>query len=278
MNQQKSSCDQVIINGILASCDQLIQMPSEADVVYEVIRVISGVPLFIEAHLERMNQSLVLAGFTNRPDINSVKKTVRALTETCSVSQQNIRLNVWQEDGRIQWTGFFVESHYPEPCVYSQGVVTGLLHMERSNPNAKVWQNDLKQAVSQACEARNLYEMILVDSNGFISEGSRSNLFFTCGEKLITAPDESVLEGITRLKLLEIIRRENITLEKREISLSELDSFDGAFITGTSIHLLPVTRIDSWARQSSGQPLIKNLTDKFEELVKHYIDSYLSDL
>jgi len=170
-----------------------------------------------------------------------------------------------------------VESVYPPSAVYKQGVATGLLNMERSNPNAKVWQGDLKEAVARQCTMRNLYEMILVDANDVISEGSRSNLFFTQGNTLITAPDEAVLEGITRLKLLELAEQMKIPLIKREIHVSELESFDGAFITGTSIHLLPVSKIDLWERQSSEQSLIKHLMDQFEKAVKEYENTYTYD-
>ncbi len=274
MNSLTKSSDIVIVDGALKPADQLIPIPQDADVVYEVIRLISGVPVFIEAHLERMNRSLHLAGFTHILDEHMVKEAIHDLVDACSISNQNIRLNLWMNGTRISWSGFFVESHYPEPSIYLEGIATGLLVMERDNPNAKVWQSDFKQAVSLACEKRNLYEMILVDSDGFISEGSRSNLFFTHGKVLLTAPDAAVLGGITRQKLIDLILEKEIPLVKRRIHISELESFDGAFITGTSIHLLPVARIDAWERSSSEQSLIKDLMVQFEWIIQEYISKY----
>ncbi len=274
MNQIKSSYDAVILNGMISKEQSLTPIPSGIPVVYEVIRVMTGVPLFVEDHLERMNQSLMLAGFSTSLDLHTVKEAIHVLTGICSVRDQNIRLNVWQEAGKTLWTGFFVASHYPESAVYGAGVATGLLSMARQNPNAKVWQADLKAVVAQACEVRQLYEMILVDGNGFISEGSRSNLFFSQGGTLITAPDAAVLGGITRQKLLTLVEVNGIPLVKREIAAAELESFDGAFITGTSIHLMPVARIDSWERRSFEQPLIRTLMDQFNETVQEYISAY----
>lgn len=274
MNSLTKPGDIVIIDGKLKPADQLISIPQDADVVYEVIRLISGVPIFIEAHLERMNRSLHLAGFTHLLDTHMVKEAIHDLADECSISNQNIRLNLWMSGNRISWSGSLVESHYPDPSTYLKGIATGLLVMERDNPNAKVWQSDFKQAVSLACEKRNLYEMILVDSDGFISEGSRSNLFFTQGNVLLTAPDAVVLGGITRQKLIRLILEKKIPLVKRKIHVSELESFDGAFITGTSIHLLPVARIDAWVRSSSEQSLIKDLMVQFEWIVQEYISKY----
>ena len=270
MNQQENVCGMVIHNGILKTADELTPFPLNTAVIYEVIRLISGVPLFIEAHLDRMNHSLQLAGVTEKIELPPVREAVKRLTSLCSVSNQNIRLNAWLEEGRIHWTGYFVESHYPDYANYQKGVPTGLLRLERTNPNAKVWPSHLKAVVAQQCADRQLFEMILVDPRELISEGSRSNLFFTQGDTLVTAPDEAVLQGITRLRLMDIIQEKGISLIKREIAVSELETFDGAFITGTSIHLLPVVRMDTWERQSSKQPLIRQLMGLFDEMVQAY--------
>jgi len=270
MNQLQSSCSRILLNGELSASEHRRPIPPGVPVIYEVIRIMGGIPLFLEAHLERLERSLKLAGFVETPDTAAVTAAIHALTKACSVRDQNLRINVWQEDGDVRWTGLFVESHYPDLEMYQQGVSAGLLKMSRSNPNAKVWQEELKAAVATQCELRSLYEMILVDAEDRISEGSRSNLFFTQGDILITAPDEAVLEGITRLKLLEITAEQNIPLIKKPINVADLSSFDGAFITGTSIHLLPVREIDSWERQSAQQPLIRYLMTAFSKTVEEY--------
>lgn len=264
-----SNC-MLLMNGELCAANDVKTAPPEALLIYEVIRVMAGVPLFLEAHIQRLNRSLALAGVNEALSSTVLTESIRTLTESCGISDQNLRLNAWKEGTGLCWTALFVESHYPSPETYHLGVSTGLLQMERSNPNAKVWQAELKAAVSLQCEQRDLFEMILVDSKGFISEGSRSNLFFTQGNTLITAPDEAVLEGITRLQLLEIITARQIPLIKRDISVAELDTFDGAFITGTSIQLLPVRQIDAWERRSSEQPLIQYLMAQFRQAVTSY--------
>lgn len=276
MNQRMTTHDTVLINGETQSAQNLPPIPEDTPVVYEVIRLMSGIPLFVEAHLERLNQSFRIAGFPATLDSISVKRAIHKLAEACAVRDQNLRINAWRLGDDIFWEGFFVESHYPDPSVYKTGVATGLLHMERHHPNAKIWQAELKDIVAVQCEKKGLYEMILVDSEGFLSEGSRSNLFFTQGNTLITAPDRKVLGGITRQMLLELVAQNGIPLIKQDISESQLEEFDGAFITGTSIHLLPVTRIDFWQRPSSTQPMIRNLMKQFEALVSEYESAHHS--
>ncbi len=277
MNQLMTTHDTVLINGATESAQKLPPIPGDTPVVYEVIRLMSGIPLFVEAHLERLNQSFHIAGFPATLDAASVKRAIHKLAKVCAVEDQNLRINAWRRGDSIFWEGFFVESRYPDPSVYKTGVETGLLRMERHHPNAKIWQGELKDIVAVQCEKRSLYEMILVDSEGFLSEGSRSNLFFTQGNTLITAPDRKVLGGITRQMLLELIAQNGIPLIKRDISELQLEDFDGAFITGTSIHLLPVSQIDCWQRPSSEQPMIRNLMEQFEALVSAYKSAYHAD-
>lgn len=256
-----------ILNGEPVPAEGLTQPPADAVLVYEVIRLLSGAPLFLEDHCARLNSSMALAGFDASLSAEALRESFASLVSTCGLTDVNIRVNAWLRNGMLVWTAQFVESHYPAPEAYQNGVDTGLLAWERTNPAAKVWQAGLKETAARICDERSLHEVILIDQQGKLSEGSRSNLFFTQGRKLVTAPDDVVLGGITRLKLLELIESRHLTLERREICTDELDAFDGAFLTGTSIHILPVRSIEVWRRSSSEQPLIVELMQAFRELV-----------
>jgi len=274
MSVFEENCRLGIANGELVSSDSLPEVPAGATLVYEVVRLIAGVPLFLEDHVNRLNRSLSLAALPGGMSLHLLKDRFRALAEACSITDRNIRLDVWRWEADLIWTARFVESHYPSPEAYRDGVAAGLLAWERHNPEAKVWQANLKETVADICAQRDLHELILVDSQGRISEGSRSNLFLTQGERLFTAPDSAVLGGITRLKLLELIEEMGIELVRSEIGVQELETFDGAFLTGTSIHLLPLSSIEAWRRQSARQPLIEALQKAFDEKVTAYIRAH----
>ncbi len=271
MNGLEERCPLGIVNGELAALEKLPETPAAATLVYEVVRLIAGIPLFLEDHVGRLNRSLSLAALPGQLGTDQVRDSFRALAEACSATDRNIRLDVWQQDTALTWTARFAESRYPSPEAYREGVDAGLLAWERHNPEAKVWQANLKETVAGICAQRGLHELILVDSLGRISEGSRSNLFLTRGDCLFTAPDSAVLGGITRMKLLELIDDLGVRLERREIYVHELETFDGAFLTGTSIHVLPLSRIETWRRQSAQQPLVAELQKAFDERVSAYI-------
>ena len=78
-----------------------------------------------------------------------------------------------------------------------------------------------------------------MNENNLITEGSRSNIFFLKGEALTTAPDNVILNGITRKHILEICIENNIRVEFACVKA------DAVFITGTSPMVLPFCCIDN---------------------------------
>jgi branched-chain amino acid aminotransferase len=89
-------------------------------------------------------------------------------------------------------------------------------------------------------------EAILLDTNGFVSEGSGENIFLLHKGKLSTpALSCSNLDGITRNAVIEICKDMNIPLEERCITRDELYIADEIFLTGTAAEITPVREVDN---------------------------------
>ena len=91
----------------------------------------------------------------------------------------------------------------------------------------------------------NAYEAILVNSKGYLTEGSRSNVFLLKGDELFTAPDRSVLGGITRRQIINICLKKGIRINYALIHRNQLADFNTIFMTGTSPGILPFCCISS---------------------------------
>ena len=78
--------------------------------------------------------------------------------------------------------------------LYTEGVKTILYYGERENPNAKIVNDNFRAKVTEEIKKSNAFEAILVDRNGLITEGSKSNIFAIKDGKLITAKAEAVLK------------------------------------------------------------------------------------
>lgn len=236
--------------------------------VYEVIRVSGGVPLFLEEHLDRFFKSASLAQCDIRFSHNEIKIFLYRLIKENNVDEGNLLLS-----SRNNLKAFFIRHKYPEKEWFNTGVTCGILQAERVNPNAKVFQTTVRQKANELIEKEGYYEVLLVDDNGYITEGSRSNVFFISGSHLFTPPGKEVLLGITRQKTLLLAKQLNYKVNEQEILLNDVQSFDAAFITGTSPGILPLSQIDNFKFDARNK-VIQDLRKAYYDLINRNISLY----
>jgi D-alanine transaminase len=98
----------------------------------------------------------------------------------------------------------------------------------------------------QLAREQGAYEAWLVDSDGMVTEGAASNAWIVseAGVVVTRQIDHSILRGITRTTLIEIIAAHGMKLEERKFSLEEALAAREAFITGATTLIMPVVRIN----------------------------------
>ena len=101
----------------------------------------------------------------------------------------------------------------------------------------------------QQASERGAYEAWFVDSEGMVTEGAASNAWIISMAGVIVTRqlDHSILRGITRTTLIEILGAEGLKLEERKFNLDEAFAAREAFITGATTLIMPVVRIDGRA-------------------------------
>ena len=88
-------------------------------------------------------------------------------------------------------------------------------------------------------------DIILLDENDQLTEAPTSNLFLVTGDGTLATPtDDQALRGITRDSILQIAPTLGLTVEQRAIDVEELAEAREVFMTGTSVGVWPVIRID----------------------------------
>jgi branched-chain amino acid aminotransferase len=110
-------------------------------------------------------------------------------------------------------------------------------------------------------------ETILRDTDGHVTEGATSNLFFVDGGTLKT-PSSSLplLPGVTRSVVLELARAEGFPVETGRYGVSDLRAADEVFATNTTWEVRPVTDVDGATPQAG--PMTKLLARLFDERVE----------
>jgi branched-chain amino acid aminotransferase len=88
-------------------------------------------------------------------------------------------------------------------------------------------------------------EALLLDSEGFVAEGSGECFFIVRDGKLITPPNDNSLESITQTTVLELAKDLGIEVERRRITRDEVYISDEAFFTGTAAEITPVNEVDA---------------------------------
>ena len=118
--------------------------------IYEVIRVIDGVPLFLEDHLKRMRQSAYIINYQIERRDNKIEEDIKKLILKNKIENLNIKLLCTDVEGIGQvFLVYFIESFYPPGEYYKVGIHTTLFHYERENPNAKVQMTSFREEVAK---------------------------------------------------------------------------------------------------------------------------------
>ncbi|MFW5890833.1 MAG: aminotransferase class IV, partial [bacterium] len=240
--------------------------------VYDVLKIVNSKPLYLENHLDRLNNSIELAGYKMKYLKGNFKKDIETLVVKSGKTNNNIKTTYFEEEKPVKIL-CMVKSKYPSKEKYKEGYKTILIYEERENPNAKILNEERREIVNKILNELEADEAIFITEDKIVLEGSRTNLFFVKGEKIITSPDERVLLGTTRQKILEICEKNNISVLKREIILDELNFFEAAFVTGTSIDIMPLNRIDS-IKFNTNNKVIRKLTDYYNKEKINYLNNY----
>lgn len=112
-------------------------------------------------------------------------------------------------------------------------------------------------------------EALLLDTDGYVSEGAGENVFIVKNGKIYTPDLASCLDGITRDSIMTIARDMNIEVIEKRITRDEIYCCDEAFFTGTAAEVTPIRELDN-RTIGNGKPgsITEKLQSKFFAAVK----------
>ncbi|MBX5437046.1 MAG: aminotransferase class IV [Alicyclobacillaceae bacterium] len=219
------------------------------DGVYEVVRVYGGRPFLLPWHLERLGQSLAAVDIVNP---HSEHEWVALIGEAVRRSQEAEATVYWQVTrgagprshafpAGAPHVTLIVRPFTPSPASQATAV---LLPDERWS---HVWVktlNLLPNVIAKETARRAGAEEALFVRAGVLTEGSSSNAWFVRDGTLFTHPaDRHILAGVTRRFVLHLAQQAGIPVCERPVGVAELSFMDEVFFTGTTVEVLPVTRI-----------------------------------
>ena len=120
-------------------------------------------------------------------------------------------------------------------------------------------------------------EAIMLDKNGYISEGSGENIFIVKDGNIYTPTTNHCLNGITRQSVIQIAKDLNLQVKEKNLDYDELLNADEAFFTGTAVEITPISKLDNNSiNNGSRGEITKQLQEKFQEIISGHDKSYQS--
>jgi branched-chain amino acid aminotransferase len=97
---------------------------------------------------------------------------------------------------------------------------------------------------NQEATADGYDEALLLDPEGYVSEGAGENVFIVRDGRIYTPDLETALEGITRASVVELAGALGIEVREKRITRDEVYVCDEAFFTGTAAEVTPIRELD----------------------------------
>ncbi len=212
--------------------------------VYESIKVIGGVPIFLADHIERLLESARRLELAHPYKEQLLTEAIGELIRQDHLVDTSLRVQLVGGDHPYLYVFSQNLPTYPE-SYYHKGVGVISYHGERVEPEVKSNALLLNYLAIRRARSEGAFEAVFIDHHGMAVEGTRSNVFGIRGDTLFT-PGTGVLSGVTRKYILQVAREMGMVISYSHTSLHEVLSgfFDEYFISSTSMGALPVRSFD----------------------------------
>lgn len=260
------------------------------DSVYEVTRTYNQIPFLLKEHMQRLQRSADILGMELSYSIpylqEQIKFSLKEFQKQFS-SDAYIRLIVTRgiSDMGLAPTEslqnnfvIIIASQPDNPSWWYEKGVSFIVADTRKTPKQTIDPNcksgnhlphvmALKQAKEQGT-----FDAIMLNQQGFVTEGTSNNIWMVSNDKIITPPLQSgILEGLTRKTVLEILKKEGRPAEERLFYPEQLYEAQECFFTSSTREIVPIVQIDD---KKIGSGLPGPIYKKIHTLYKNFIQQY----
>ncbi len=248
------------------------------DGVYEVVRIYEGEVYELDGHVERLFRSAKEIDLTLQYTIEELKENIEKLVAENNVLDGGIYFQVTR--------GIAPRKHNYDRSVKSH-LVAYPLYFTRPEEKQKTgvtaitvedlrWLRcDIKSLnllynvmMKQKANDNEAFEGIFI-RDGVVTEGTSTNLFIVKDGVYKTHPvNNMILNGITRQRILELFKENNLNVEEVEFTKAELFEADEVFITSTTSEVMPIYEIDD---KKIGNGQVGEKTKEIYDLLIDYI-------
>lgn len=254
------------------------------DGVFEGMRAYNGKIFGLDDHIERLFNSARYIRLEIPMSKEDIKKAVYETLRVNGLTDAYIRLIVSRGIGDLGLD----PRKCPKPTVVIIAKSWGAMYGNLYTKGIKVVTTSTRRIPPECLDVKaktlnylnnilakietfeqNADEGLMLDMQGFVSEGTGDNIFIVKDNVVITpTSNSSILLGITRKTVIEIVKKLKYKFEERNLTLFEVYNADEAFMTGTAAEIVPIREIDGRKIKNCPGEVTLKLMNEFKNMTK----------
>ena len=253
------------------------------DGIWEGIRLVNNTWVFLDEHLDRLFEGCKAIDININLSKNEIKT---ALLETQKINNMSDsaharlmitrgnKIKPFQQPSLSDGINFVIIMEHSDPNPNNDGINLVTVPQVRGLPmsqDPKLNSHSKLNCILACIQANKAGgdEALMLDPYGFVSTTNSCNFFIVRNNEVWTSTGDYCMNGITRLKVIQLCKNNNIPVFEKNFSLVDVYSAQESFITGTLGSLTQVLTIDGRNIGSSddGWPITEKLRSSYKELI-----------
>ena len=253
-----------------------------ASSVFEGERAYNGKIFKSVEHSERFKKSANLIDFEIPYTVEEIENAKYQALEKNGLSDAYVRAFAWRGAGEDMGVASSRNPVRVAVAVWSWGNYYGDAKFKGAKLDIAKWRRpDPATAPSQA-KAAGLYmiatmskhaaedkgcsDAMMFDYRGYVAEATGANMFFVKDGEVHTPKPDAFLNGITRQTVIDLLKKNGISVIERHITPDELEGFEQCWLTGTAAEVTPVGQIGDYTFEVGA--LTKEISESYDKLVR----------
>ena len=250
--------------------------------VFEGERAYNGKIFKSRQHSQRLIESGNLIDVQVPYTIDEIELAKNALLEKSKLKEAYIRAICWRGSGEDMGVASQKNKVRMAIATWEWGAYYGDAKFSGAKLDISKWKRPSPETIPSFAKAAGLYmicsmskhaaeakgcsDSLMMDYRGYVAEATGANVFFLRDGKVHTPLPDCFLNGITRQTIIGLVKKMGIEVHERHIEMSELESFEQCWLTGTAAEVTPVGNIGEYSFEVGN--FVRDLASSYDLVVR----------
>ena len=250
--------------------------------VFEGERAYNGKIFKSRQHSQRLIESGNLIDVQVPYTIDEIEFAKNALLDKSKLKEAYIRAICWRGSGEDMGVASQKNKVRMAIATWEWGAYYGDAKFKGAKLDISKWKRPSPETIPSFAKAAGLYmicsmskhaaeakgcsDSLMMDYRGYVAEATGANVFFLRDGKVHTPLPDCFLNGITRQTIIGLVKKMGIEVNERHIEMSELESFEQCWLTGTAAEVTPVGNIGEYSFEVGN--FVRNLASSYDSVVR----------